>query len=97
MVSEVTSESAYVTWKEPEDNGGAVISHYMVQKRDVASDKWVPVCASSKKLSLMANYLMEGTQYLFRVAAENQFGKSEFVATTKPIKALDPLCEYCIQ
>ncbi|KAJ8352204.1 hypothetical protein SKAU_G00236800 [Synaphobranchus kaupii] len=91
VVSEVTSESAYLTWKEPEDNGGAVISHYVVQKKDVASDKWVPICASCKKHSLMANYLMEGTQYLFRVAAENQFGRSEFVVTTKPIKAVDPL------
>lgn len=93
-MSEVTSESAYLTWQKPEDDGGAVISHYIVQKKDVASDSWVPVCAASKKLTLMAMYLMEGTQYLFRVAAENQFGKSAFVETTKPIKAVDPLCKY---
>ena len=93
-VSEVTSEAAYLTWKAPEDDGGAVISHYVVQKKDVASDKWVPVNASCKKHSLMALYLMEGIQYLFRVASENQFGRSEFVLTKVPIKAIDPLCEY---
>ncbi|KAJ0005322.1 hypothetical protein NQD34_015216 [Periophthalmus magnuspinnatus] len=91
VVSEVTSESAYLTWKVPEDDGGAVISHYVVQKKDVAADAWVPVAAANKKLSLMALYLMEGIQYLFRVAAENQFGRSDFVTTKTPIKALDPL------
>lgn len=93
-ISEITSESAYLTWKKPEDDGGAVISHYVVQKKDVAAENWVPVSAASKKLSLMAQYLMEGIQYLFRVAAENQFGRSKFVETTKPIKAVDPLCKY---
>lgn len=93
-VSEITSESAYLSWKAPEDDGGAVISHYVVQKKDVASDQWVPVNAACKKLSLMALYLMEGIQYLFRVAAENQFGRSAFVETKQPIKAVDPLCEY---
>lgn len=42
----------------------------------------------------MALYLMEGIQYLFRVAAENQFGRSAYVQTNKPVKAIDPLCEY---
>ncbi|KAG7276468.1 hypothetical protein CRUP_033906, partial [Coryphaenoides rupestris] len=81
----------YLTWKVPEDNGGAVISHYIVEKKDVASAHWVPVSASNKKPSLMAMYLMEGIQYLFRVAAENQFGRSDFVVTKTPIKAIDPL------
>ena len=93
MLSEVTSESAYLSWKAPEDNGGAVISHYVVEKRDVAAEQWVPVSASNKKPSLMAMYLMEGIQYLFRVAAENQFGRSDYVVTKTPIKAIDPLCE----
>lgn len=94
LVSEVTSESAYLTWKAPEDSGGAVISHYVVEKKDVAAEQWVPVCAANKKLSLMALYLMEGIQYLFRVAAENQFGRSDYVVTKTPIKAVDPLCQY---
>lgn len=92
-ISEITSESAYLQWKAPEDNGGAVISHYVVEKKDVAAEQWVPVSAANKKLSLMAMYLMEGIQYMFRVAAENQFGRSNYVTTKTPIKAVDPLCE----
>ncbi|NWH17216.1 TITIN protein, partial [Grus americana] len=59
--------------------------------RDVASAQWVAISSSSKKRSHMAKYLMEGTQYLFRVAAENQFGRGPYVETLKPIKAIDPL------
>lgn len=91
----MTSETAYLSWQEPEDDGGAVISHYVVEKRNVASDQWIPVCASSKKRTLMALYLVEGTQYMFRVAAENQFGRSAYLSAKKPIKAVDPLCKYC--
>lgn len=77
----------------PRGQWGCCHLHYVVQKKDVAADQWVPVSPANKKLSLMALYLMEGIQYLFRVAAENQFGRSDFVVTKTPIKAIDPLCE----
>lgn len=76
---------------EPEDDGGSVITNYVVERKDVASAQWVAISSSSKKRSHMAKYLMEGTQYLFRVAAENQFGRGPYVETLKPIKAIDPL------
>lgn len=65
----------------------------MVEKKDAASAQWVPVCSTSKKRSMMLKHLMEGTSYVFRVAAENQFGRSEYVETTKAVKAMNPLCK----
>lgn len=91
QVSDVRSDSCYLTWKEPEDDGGSVITNYVVERKDVASAQWVSVSSTSKKRSHMAKYLMEGTQYLFRVAAENLFGRGPYVETLKPIKAIDPL------
>lgn len=91
QVSDVRSDSCYLTWMEPEDDGGSVITNYVVERKDVASAQWVAISSSSKKRSHMAKYLMEGTQYLFRVAAENQFGRGPYVETLKPIKAIDPL------
>lgn len=93
-VSDVRSDSAQLSWKDPEDNGGVRITNFVVEKKDVASAQWVPVCATSKKRSITAKHLMEGTSYMFRVAAENQFGRSEYVETTKPVKAMNPLCKY---
>lgn len=90
-ISDVRSDSCYITWMEPEDDGGSVITNYVVERKDVASAQWVAISSSSKKRSHMAKYLMEGTQYLFRVAAENQYGRGPYVETLKPIKAIDPL------
>lgn len=90
-ISDVRSDSCYLTWMEPEDDGGSVITNYVVERKDVASAQWVAISSSSKKRSHMAKYLMEGTQYLFRVAAENQYGRGPYVETLKPIKAIDPL------
>lgn len=88
------SDSAQLSWKDPEDNGGTRITNFVVEKKDTASTQWVPVCSTSKKRSLMAKHLIEGTAYMFRVAAENQFGRSEYIETTKAVKAMNPLCKY---
>lgn len=92
-VSDVRSDSAYLSWKDPEDNGGVRITNFVVEKKDTAATQWVPVCSSSKKRSIMLKHLMEGTSYMFRVAAENQYGRSEYVETPKAIKAMNPLCK----
>lgn len=92
-VSDVRSDSAYLSWKDPEDNGGARITNFVVEKKDTASTQWVPVCSTSKKRSMMLKHLMEGTSYSFRVAAENQYGRSEYVETPKAVKAMNPLCK----
>lgn len=94
QVSEVRKDSCYLTWREPEDDGGSVITNYVVERKDVAAAQWLPISSSSKKHSMLAKYLMEGTQYLFRVAAENQYGRGPFVETHKPIKAMDPLRKH---
>jgi titin len=65
----------------------------VVERKDVASAQWSSLSTTSKKKSHMAKHLTEGNQYLFRVAAENQYGRGPFVETPKPIKALDPLRE----
>lgn len=40
---DITRSSCIVTWKPPRDNGGADITHYVVEKMDSDSLRWVPV------------------------------------------------------
>lgn len=41
-VRDVTKESAVVSWKEPEDDGGSPITHYVVEKQE-DDGRWVEV------------------------------------------------------
>uniref|UniRef100_H2YLF1 Titin n=1 Tax=Ciona savignyi TaxID=51511 RepID=H2YLF1_CIOSA len=94
-ISEVRSDSCYLKWKAPSDNGGAVISSYKVERYNVESKVWKPVAMAAKKTSLMVKYLTEGHHYMFKIVAENQFGygpcvESEEILARDPIHAPGP-------
>lgn len=42
-MSDVHKEGCSLAWNPPTDDGGAEISHYVVEKEDVATGHWVPV------------------------------------------------------
>lgn len=42
-VSDVTAESAKLKWEPPEDDGGEPIDHYVVERMDTETGRWVPV------------------------------------------------------
>ena len=89
-VSEIRSESCYLKWKAPADNGGAVVASYKVERYNADSKVWKPVAMAAKKTSIMVKYLTEGTHYLFKVTAENQFGFGPSV-TSEEMVARDPI------
>ena len=39
MVSDIKSESCYLTWDAPEDNGGSEITNYIIERRDASKKK----------------------------------------------------------
>ena len=92
-VADVRCDSGQLSWKDPEDNGGSRITNFVVEKKEAQATQWVPICSSSKKRSYMLKYLVEGSSYCFRVAAENVYGRSEYVETPKATKFMNPLCE----
>ncbi len=71
-------------WKVPRDDGGSPITHYLVEKMDVASGVWVP-CGRSSELFCNVEALEEMHEYQFRVKAVNSEGESE------PLEGLDTI------
>ncbi|VDK40424.1 unnamed protein product, partial [Cylicostephanus goldi] len=74
-------------WKAPENNGGAPIEQYIVEKKDRYGD-WVP-CATvdGKTTKATAGNLVAGETYQFRVKAVNKAGPGKPSEPTGPIVA----------
>jgi hypothetical protein len=54
-ISDVNKTGCTLDWKPPEDNGGAPVSHYQVEKLDLATGRWVP-CGQSPDTSFQASF-----------------------------------------
>ncbi|KAK6627492.1 hypothetical protein RUM44_009970 [Polyplax serrata] len=65
-----------LTWLAPEDDGGCKIGTYIIEYFRVGWDMWLKA-RNSRQLSTSLENLIEGSQYKFRVRAENPYGISE--------------------
>lgn len=91
-VSDITAEGCKLKWNAPADDGGEPIDHYIVERMDVDTGRWVP-CATSKTPEAEIGGLNEGKDYMFRVKAVNAEGDSEPLETDLPITAKNPFKE----
>lgn len=89
----VTGDSITVTWARPKSDGGNEIKHYILERREKKSLRWVKV--SSKKPITETRYrvtgLVEGNEYEFRAIAENNAGVSEPSGVSRLIKCKEPV------
>lgn len=76
-------------WRPPKDDGGADVSHYVVEKMDAENGRWVPVgeCVGN---SMKVDKLIEGHDYKFRVKAANRYGESDPLTANRAITAKNP-------
>uniref|UniRef100_A0A3P9HH34 Titin n=1 Tax=Oryzias latipes TaxID=8090 RepID=A0A3P9HH34_ORYLA len=89
-VSAVTRDSIVLTWERPEENGGAEIEGYILEKRDKDGIRWTK--CNKKRLNdlrFRCTGLTEGHYYEFRVSAENAAGTGKPSAPSQYIKACD--------
>ncbi|XP_058830119.1 titin [Topomyia yanbarensis] len=63
-------------WSAPEDDGGCKIGNYIVEYYRVGWDVWLKA-NTCRQLSTTLSGLFEGSQYRFRVKAENPYGVSD--------------------
>lgn len=88
-VSDVTAEGVHLKWDKPEDDGGEPVDHYVVERMDTETGRWVPV-TTSKTPEADVTGLNEGKDYLFRVKAVNAEGESEPLETDIAVTAKNP-------
>ncbi|XP_012993478.3 titin [Esox lucius] len=78
-IDEVSADSISLSWEPPLHDGGCQISNYVVEKRDTTSATWKTVSATVARTSFKVPRLTQGTEYQFRIVAENRYGKSHAV------------------
>ena len=87
----VRKDSLTLTWEAPKDDGGSPITGYIIEKRENKKGKWTPVEKVGKNVKeLDVKRLQEGTEYYFRVRAENKKGVSEPLETEKSVVPKSP-------
>lgn len=89
-MSEITKESASLTWKPPSADGGTPITGYVVERCQSSSTRWLKVNKDPiTELTITVPELIEGNEYTFRVSAINKVGQGEPSMPTNPKMAKD--------
>nr|XP_006823012.1 PREDICTED: titin-like [Saccoglossus kowalevskii] len=87
----VSANKMNLTWNTPLDDGGAPVIGYIIERREKFDTRWTRINISVvPETSYTADGLKEGTEYEFRVAAENKAGVGKFSEPTAPTIAKHP-------
>ena len=89
QADDIFADRCKLSWKEPRDDGGSPITHYIVEKMDLANNTWV-ACGKSTELNCAIEGLEELHEYQFRVKAINSEGESEPLEGTDTVIAKNP-------
>ncbi|CAJ0936429.1 unnamed protein product, partial [Mesorhabditis belari] len=90
---DITKDSAVISWKEPEDDGGSPITGYIVEKQEDGG-RWVPVsenilAVKQTGTQLKVGKLNEGHEYKFRsrdsIVAKNPFDEPDPPTDVTPV------------
>ncbi len=87
------ARSAVVSWTAPSDTGGIAITDYAVEYSSTNGDTWTAFSHSPSALTnLTVTGLLDGTSYLYRVAAINAAGQSPFSTSSAVITSYYVVC-----
>uniref|UniRef100_A0A8C3FC91 Titin n=1 Tax=Chrysemys picta bellii TaxID=8478 RepID=A0A8C3FC91_CHRPI len=77
-IDSVSADNVTLSWKAPGYDGGCHISNYIVEKRETTTTIWDVVSAAVARTSIKVARLTTGSEYHFRVCAENRYGRSSY-------------------
>ena len=84
-ITSVSDNTAEITWKPPKCDGGLPLKWYVVEQCDLQTKNWHQVNAVlPTQHNLKIDDLMSGKEYLFRVVAENDKGRSKALEIAEP-------------
>jgi len=92
-ITTCTESTVGLKWEPPELDGGSPITGYVVEMRPTSKKAWTKV-EDTKSLELTASKLTQGTEYVFRVAAQNAVGVGDFVELQKGVIPKGQFGEY---
>lgn len=46
VVNDITAEGCHLSWQKPEDDGGEPVDHYLIERMDLETGRWVPVATA---------------------------------------------------
>uniref|UniRef100_A0A667WS47 Titin n=1 Tax=Myripristis murdjan TaxID=586833 RepID=A0A667WS47_9TELE len=91
-LTEVTKTSVSLSWEKPDHDGGSRIMGYNIEMQPQGSEEWV-VATTTKTCEGTVLGLSTGHEYLFRVSAFNEKGKSDPRPLAAPVTTKDVTIE----
>uniref|UniRef100_A0A4W6C8Z7 Titin n=1 Tax=Lates calcarifer TaxID=8187 RepID=A0A4W6C8Z7_LATCA len=83
------ADRCILAWSEPALDGGASITHYVLEKRETSRLSWTVAAPNIKGLYHKLTNLLHGNEYIFRVRAVNKYGVGDYLES-EPVIARNP-------
>lgn len=90
-VSDITATSCTVQWTAPANDGGSPVTGYYIERQSNVTMRWVRINrAPVTDVTHQVDDLNEGSEYIFRIVAENKKGESQPSLPSDTVKAKNP-------
>lgn len=70
----ITADTITIMWDPPADEGGAMVTHYIVEKRETSRIMWSIISEKLEECIVTVQRLIKGNEYIFRLRGVNKYG-----------------------